>query len=112
MLCRQHWLPRVVKRIASGQVQCEFNFEQSKAVNFWDGMFSIPPNQLTPTDTHFEPISGGNMSAWWTRSGHIVVEPEIDGQKVGYMILDTGKPQNAIKVPNLAMILISALKKP
>ena len=30
------------------------------------------------------------MRAWWTDSGHIVVQPRINGQEVGYMILDTG----------------------
>lgn len=80
-----------MKRIASGQVQCEYNLKQAKVLSFWDGMFTIPPNQLTPTDTCIEPKIGGHMAAWWTRSGHIVVEPEIDGQRVGYMILDTGK---------------------
>ncbi len=34
----------------------------------------------------------GGAAAWWTRSGHVVVQPLINGRAVGYMILDTGAP--------------------
>jgi len=34
----------------------------------------------------------GGAAAWWTRSGHVVVQPLINGRAVGYMILDTGTP--------------------
>ena len=30
------------------------------------------------------------MEAFWTRSGHVIVQPLIDGRAIGYMILDTG----------------------
>lgn len=32
------------------------------------------------------------LQAWKTAGGHILVKPRIDGQDVGFMILDTGAP--------------------
>lgn len=35
--------------------------------------------------------SGGlPAQAWYTRSGHVLVQPRINGIEAGYMILDTG----------------------
>ena len=35
-------------------------------------------------------VRQGAAEAFWTRSGHVVVQPLIDGRAIGYMILDTG----------------------
>lgn len=66
------------------------NILGSKVLTHWDQLFLIPPIELTPQDTRFETAQGTTAPAWWTSSGHLMVEPLINGQKLGYMILDTG----------------------
>ncbi|KAK9832838.1 hypothetical protein WJX81_005582 [Elliptochloris bilobata] len=50
---------------------------------------AMPPALLRPADATFAG-SKGLVDAHWTRSGHVVVQPLIDGRAIGYMIMDTG----------------------
>lgn len=50
----------------------------------------MPEPPLTPLDTKFHPQSPSTIQAWHTRSGHVLVQPKINGQGIGYMMLDTG----------------------
>mmetsp|Transcript_20326 Transcript_20326/g.52029 ORF Transcript_20326/g.52029 Transcript_20326/m.52029 type:complete len:651 (-) Transcript_20326:36-1988(-) len=52
--------------------------------------YSIPADPLCPTDTAFIPGLPPAVKAWYTRSGHVLVQPRINGIEAGYMILDTG----------------------
>ena len=88
--CRCHWHAGKTVHINSpGNITTSVVLG-SKVMHHWDGLFSIPPLQLTPKDTTFDPEQGEGVPAWWTSSGHLVVEPLIDGKKMGNMILDTG----------------------
>ena len=53
-------------------------------------LFTVPPQTLMPPGTRFDAAQGGIVDAWWTPSGHLVVNPIINGSSSGYMILDTG----------------------
>lgn len=53
---------------------------------------SAPPSALLPVDSEFLPDVPSTVPAWRTGSGHILVQPLIDGQAPGYFILDTGEP--------------------
>lgn len=52
--------------------------------------FAMPQPPLTPPDTHFDPQASRVVQAWHTRSGHVLVQPSINGRSLGYMMLDTG----------------------
>ena len=52
--------------------------------------FIMPQPPLTPHDTVFDPQAAATVSAWHTRSGHVLVKPMVNGQAIGYMLLDTG----------------------
>lgn len=52
--------------------------------------YSIPFTPLLPEDTSFLPGLPSTVKAWHTRSGHVLVQPRINGAEAGYMILDTG----------------------
>ncbi|KAK9820058.1 hypothetical protein WJX72_005597 [[Myrmecia] bisecta] len=52
--------------------------------------YSMPAVALRPPGTHYDPRLPSAVPAWWTVSGHVVVEPVINGRTVGFMILDTG----------------------
>ena len=52
--------------------------------------FIMPQAPLTPHDTVFDPQAAATVSAWHTRSGHVLVKPKVNGQDIGYMLLDTG----------------------
>ncbi|DBA75380.1 TPA: hypothetical protein ACH3X1_010646 [Trebouxia sp. C0004] len=52
--------------------------------------FVMPEPPLTPQDTKFDPQLPATVPAWHTRSGHVLVQPKLNGQNVGYMMLDTG----------------------
>ena len=52
--------------------------------------FVMPQPPLTPHDTEFDPQAAATVSAWHTRSGHVLVKPKVNGQDIGYMLLDTG----------------------
>lgn len=52
--------------------------------------FVMPEPPLTPQDTTFNPQLPATVPAWHTRSGHVLVQPKLNGQDVGYMMLDTG----------------------
>ncbi len=51
----------------------------------------MPEPPLTPQDTKFDPQLPATVLAWHTRSGHVLVKPKLNGQDVGYMMLDTGE---------------------
>lgn len=87
----RHWFPkRYVHRTAAGSENF-FVVTSCATLDAWPlTAFSLPESQLRPPCTSFDPPGGGPLRGWWTTSGHIVVEPRIDGQSVGYMILDTG----------------------
>ena len=91
LLHRCHWLPRSLTHVNSPGNISTTTVVGSKTLHHWDKLFVIPPIDITPKDTRFEPEEGGSIPAWWTSSGHLVVEPCIDGRKLGFMILDTGK---------------------
>ena len=52
--------------------------------------FVMPQSPLTPHDTVFDPQAPATVSAWHTRSGHVLVQAKVNGQDIGYMLLDTG----------------------
>ena len=91
LLYRCHWQPRSLTHVNSPGNISTTTVLGSKTLHHWDQLFTIPPIDITPKDTSFEPREGGSIPAWWTSSGHLVVEPSIDGQKLGFMILDTGQ---------------------
>ncbi len=53
--------------------------------------FSMPPPQMLPEDTTWD-AALPEAPCWWTNSGHLLLRPTIDGQQIGYMLLDTGQP--------------------
>ena len=61
--------------------------------------FVMPQPPLTPSDTHFDPKASPQVKAWHTRSGHVLVKPEIDGKVLGFMMLDTGNPTLSDRLP-------------
>ncbi len=88
---RCHWQPSSLTHVNSPGNVSTTTVLGSKTLHHWDQLFMIPPIDITPKDTHFEPREGGSIPAWWTSSGNLVVEPSIDGCKLGFMILDTGR---------------------
>lgn len=46
---------------------------------------------MLPEDTTFDPAQP-QAQCWWTSSGHLLLQPTIDGQQLGWMLLDTGWP--------------------
>ena len=58
-----------------------------------DGMspaFVLPAMPSMPPGCTWMPDVSSSTPAWYTRSGHMLVRPIIDGVEVGYMILDSG----------------------
>ena len=60
--------------------------------------FSMPPVQMLPEDTTFDP-EHPQARCWWTSSGHLLLQPTIDGQQLGWMLLDTGEPPLLLPAP-------------
>ncbi|KAL6750622.1 hypothetical protein V8C86DRAFT_2802072 [Haematococcus lacustris] len=53
--------------------------------------FQVPATPLLPSDTTFEPHASPQVPVWQAASGHLLVQPHINGtQAAGYMVLDTG----------------------
>ncbi len=48
------------------------------------------PRTACESSVKFDAVRQGEAEAFWTRSGHVIVQPLIDGRAIGYMILDTG----------------------
>ena len=51
--------------------------------------FTMPPVQMLPEDTTWDSALQ-EAPCWWTSSGHLLLQPTINGQQVGWMLLDTG----------------------
>ncbi|EFN58196.1 hypothetical protein CHLNCDRAFT_142045 [Chlorella variabilis] len=52
--------------------------------------FTPPQAPLMPDDSSFLPGVPEEVPAWYTISGHSLVQPLLDGRPVGYFIFDTG----------------------
>ncbi len=62
--------------------------ESSKSIATDAGTYALPTKRAE--DTNFYPDLGNEVELRRVQSGHLIVKPYIDGEEVGWFILDTG----------------------
>ncbi len=97
-LCRdlQIMHPRTIKHRAAAGGDNEYLVERVRLQSLGLGAsaYSMPPVRMLPADTAFEQgPEQAQAQCWWTSSGHLLLHPAIDGQRLGWMLLDTGVSQ-------------------
>lgn len=81
-------LPYRVRHDTMGEEEL-FEVTRAEALTaFPDGAFRMPTAR--PRDTEFRSADSPVIEVRRTRSGHLLVQPMIDGQDVGWFILDSG----------------------
>jgi hypothetical protein len=78
---------------ASGLVPDEVRIE---GVERLAAMPDITPRLEPPADTRFDAQREPSLEVKRTRTGHLIVRPEIDGEDIGWFIFDTGAGANVI----------------
>jgi hypothetical protein len=78
---------------ASGLVPDELRVEGVEHLAEFPG---AAPRLESPADTRFDPSRGPELEVKRTRTGHLIVKPEIDGEDIGWFIFDTGAGANVI----------------
>ncbi|KAK9863881.1 hypothetical protein WJX84_010064 [Apatococcus fuscideae] len=85
--------PRTIKHRAAAGGDNEYLVERVRLQSLGLGAsaYSMPPVRMLPADTAFEQgPEQAQAQCWWTSSGHLLLHPAIDGQRLGWMLLDTG----------------------
>ena len=84
-----HYIPRRVVHTIAGQTQEELRLVEAGFEAGIDRRLFVKPD-AGPADTRFDPHVSARVQAMRTVTGHILVRPEVDGQDLGWFVLDSG----------------------